>query len=300
MKKAILLLLLLLTLTTFTTTANNSLRGIGDPKTIETKSDDREHSALGDGCYHIFIDAGSNRGVHGRFLFEPEKYPKSKFATKFDEIYGNNRTKKEICVFAFEPNPMHNTSQMAIQEAYQKMGWRYHYMPYGVSDHNGALTFYRILDQADKDAEEWGFAMKQNVFATSSQPILVDVIDLALWTEKHIFNRIIPPPNEYHRGANPVVAMKMDVEGSEWRTIDHMLEMQTACKFDYILGELHYSSVVPQTFGHHNLTEVLHVIDYAQYMKGELAKEGCPSFQDFDDEEYLHDGMPYPTYSESH
>ena len=171
---------------------------------------------------------------------------------------------------------------------------------YGVSDHNGALTFYRILDQADKDAEEWGFAMKQNVFATSSQPILVDVIDLALWTEKHIFNRIIPPPNEYHRGANPVVAMKMDVEGSEWRTIDHMLEMHTACKFDYILGELHYNSVVPQTFGHHNLTEVRHVKDYARYMKDELAKEGCPSFQDFDDEEYLHDGMPYPTHSESH
>ena len=82
----------------------HSVLGDGsDPKTVETKSDDREHSVLGDGCYHIFIDAGSNRGVHGRFLFEPEKYPKSKFAKKFDEIYGNNRTKKKFASLPLNP-----------------------------------------------------------------------------------------------------------------------------------------------------------------------------------------------------
>ena len=121
MKKTVLLLILLLAITTFTafqvldeeeylhdgmpdpTPANNLLRGRSNPKTVETKSDDREHSVLGDGCYHIFIDAGSNRGVHGRFLFEPEKYPKSKFAKKFDEIYGNNRTKKKFASLPLNP-----------------------------------------------------------------------------------------------------------------------------------------------------------------------------------------------------
>ena len=32
----------------------------------------RNDTSLGNGCYHVFIDAGSNVGVHGRFLFEPE------------------------------------------------------------------------------------------------------------------------------------------------------------------------------------------------------------------------------------
>ena len=35
-----------------------------------------ETKRLGDGCYHVFLDVGSNRGVHGRFFYEPELYPR--------------------------------------------------------------------------------------------------------------------------------------------------------------------------------------------------------------------------------
>ena len=34
-----------------------------------------ETKRLGDGCYHVFLDVGSNRGVHGRFFFEPVVCP---------------------------------------------------------------------------------------------------------------------------------------------------------------------------------------------------------------------------------
>jgi hypothetical protein len=43
----------------------------------------------------------------------------------------------------------------------------------------------------------------------------------------------------------PVVVVKINVEGSEYRTIDRMLKMHTAC--NYIIGELHLGGVVPQT-----------------------------------------------------
>ena len=37
----------------------------------------RRRSKLGDGCYHVFLDIGSNIGIHGRFLYEPDRYPDS-------------------------------------------------------------------------------------------------------------------------------------------------------------------------------------------------------------------------------
>ena len=47
------------------------LRNVIEPN-VEKKT------SLGDGCYHVFIDVGSNIGMHARFLFEPDKFPRSK------------------------------------------------------------------------------------------------------------------------------------------------------------------------------------------------------------------------------
>ena len=79
----------------------------GSPPTVLSKETSINSVALGNGCYHVFIDAGSNVGVHGRFLFEPTKYPKSVFAKKFNVLFGKHWTCQNICVFAFEPNPKH-------------------------------------------------------------------------------------------------------------------------------------------------------------------------------------------------
>ena len=55
---------------------------------------------------HVFLDLGSNIGIHGRFLFEPQHYPNSKssVATLAQE-FGPIRDNRDFCVFAFEPNP---------------------------------------------------------------------------------------------------------------------------------------------------------------------------------------------------
>ena len=107
-------------------------------------SPEKLHPRLGDGCLHVFIDAGSNKGVHGRFLFEPEKYPDNKFQRKFDEAFGPApRDNSEICVFAFEPNPAHVAHQKATESAYQAMGWRYHFIPAAVGDAKERVVFHR-------------------------------------------------------------------------------------------------------------------------------------------------------------
>lgn len=57
-------------------------------------------SALG--CYHVLLDVGSNIGMHARFLFEPDKFPKSKSSVpKLNEEFGLKRDNRDFCVFSF-------------------------------------------------------------------------------------------------------------------------------------------------------------------------------------------------------
>lgn len=214
------------------------------------------------------------------------------------QVYRNLWRQSYSGVFAFEPNNRHSVSQRKTQEAYTKMGWRYHYIPYGVSHHDGQLIFYRNQDRGQgSENEEYGFATTLLGSPEAAVKITVNVLDLSAWLEKHVFNRTIPPRNSYEPPV-PIVAMKMDVEGSEYRTLYHMDQQGTACKMDYILGELHLDEL-PQVFGPHNLTTKGQARKYGKFMKRTLFRKGCPGFWDFDDEEYLHDGMPYPGEEEN-
>ena len=99
---------------------------------------------MGDGCYHVFLDVGSNRGVHGRFFFEPELYLRSKFAKRFQSILPDTiKRRKTACVFAFEPNPLHAPTQRQTMRKYRAMGWRYTYVGAAASDASGNLTFWQ-------------------------------------------------------------------------------------------------------------------------------------------------------------
>jgi hypothetical protein len=110
---------------------------------------------LADKCYHVFLDAGANVGVHGRFLFEPEKYPDTQIAAKhFDKEFGKKRNNRDVCVFAFEPNPAHKARLEKVASAYRRMGWRYEFIPAAVGDEVGTMTFHHMNDEINN---EWGF-----------------------------------------------------------------------------------------------------------------------------------------------
>ena len=114
----------------------------------------------GDGCHHIFLDVGANIGVHSRFLFEPKLYPQSVMAQNiYNEQFGKeDRDKLHLfCAFAFEPNPNHEVRHMKLENVYEEMGWRYHYIQAAASDTDGNLTFYHNNDEGNM---EWGFGAK--------------------------------------------------------------------------------------------------------------------------------------------
>ena len=41
-----------------------------------------------DGCYHVYLDLGSNRGVQIRKLYEPALFPHAKVLHIFDKYFG--------------------------------------------------------------------------------------------------------------------------------------------------------------------------------------------------------------------
>ena len=66
-----------------------------------------------DGCFHVYLDVGSNVGVQVRKLFEPSFYPGAPFVNVFDKEFGPvEARRKSVCAVGFEPNP-HHTKRLA-------------------------------------------------------------------------------------------------------------------------------------------------------------------------------------------
>ena len=104
-----------------------------------------------DGCYHVYLDVGSNIGVQIRKLFEPEKYPNATVLQIFDKNFGSiNERQHEysenggiVCAIGFEPNPRHTEYLKQIESSYNQCGWRVLFLTEtAVSDHNGIGKFY--------------------------------------------------------------------------------------------------------------------------------------------------------------
>ena len=67
----------------------------------------------------LLLSRRSNIGVHSRFLFEPSKYPDATTGRRlFNEHFGDeeSRDNRDICSFAFEPNPVHVTRHRELSE----------------------------------------------------------------------------------------------------------------------------------------------------------------------------------------
>jgi hypothetical protein len=247
-----------------------------------------------DGCYHVFLDVGANLGVHGRFLLEPEKYPKAKeIANLFNSQFGAARDNRDFCTFEFEPNPAHQAALQTNSRAYKAVGWRYHVKNVGASDNNGTMDFYH---QGDENEEEWGFSVKQ--LNNAATKVSIPVIRFSKWLEEHVNKRKIPStPHGFYENSGAKVVMKMDVEGSEYVLLPDLILSGAICGIDLMFGEFHPHFAPLDSPGQH---VPLETAAKAEYFGDALAKvisssRNCKTvFQDLDSEEYLHDGMPLP------
>ena len=170
-----------------------------------------------DGCDHVFLDIGANRGVSIRKLFEPEAYPTAGYdwdnaglprwllgknrtapnghifyAPLFDAHFGTDRTSNNfggICAFGFEPNPQHTPRLQALERCYTQRGWRVKiFTETAVSDIDGNTTL-RLGPQQDAQ-HNWGASISDRVFASlRTRSFSVATVDLAAWLAEHVTRR---------------------------------------------------------------------------------------------------------------
>eukprot|EP00581_Thalassiosira_minuscula_P012187 CAMPEP_0183714722 /NCGR_PEP_ID=MMETSP0737-20130205/9178_1 /TAXON_ID=385413 /ORGANISM="Thalassiosira miniscula, Strain CCMP1093" /LENGTH=328 /DNA_ID=CAMNT_0025943715 /DNA_START=112 /DNA_END=1098 /DNA_ORIENTATION=- len=261
---------------------------------------------LADGCYHVFIDAGSHIGMHVRFLLEPSLYPSAWIARKFftahlgPEVIRDNR---DFCIFGFEPNPMHAKRHNEMSRAYSAMGWRYHYIPAGVGDKNDTLTFY-------DNGDELGFsAIPKKICRENECPHQqVPVYRLSDWIEQEVLGRKIPSQAFGGKGyvSGPKVVMKIDIEMLEWLVIPDLMTSGVLCRIDGVMGEFHLQQqwfLYPVTFqdsGGNGRSWTLHNYTEAEGLMNQMLgmierNYHCNTKLEMrDDESHADDGMPWP------
>ena len=217
-----------------------------------------------DGCKHVYLDVGANIGLQVRKLFEPERFPGALIQPVFDRYFGADvaRRRAEVCAVGFEPN-LDLTSRLAeLGERYTRLGWRTSFLKAAASTRDGNVTFYRDVSFVGARNNQWGASM----FASSFNQALgarahraamtVPTIDLAEWMLAEVVNRRLPPEASSSESVQrPRVVMKLDIEGSEYVVLPHLLSkrvLKTArvagrsscpncvlCSIDYMYMEVH-------------------------------------------------------------
>eukprot|EP00928_Gymnodinium_smaydae_P093155 TRINITY_DN7717_c0_g6_i1.p1 TRINITY_DN7717_c0_g6~~TRINITY_DN7717_c0_g6_i1.p1 ORF type:complete len:335 (-),score=40.54 TRINITY_DN7717_c0_g6_i1:131-1135(-) len=241
-----------------------------------------QDSKIFDGCKHIFLDVGSNRGTHIRKLFEASKYSNAAYLSQFDTAFGaaEQRAKpsseSQICAFGFEANPRWAPVLDDVEKAYSKMGWRaMWFAPVAVSDASGNDTLY-TNDHGDNS--DWGFSeVKTNDVATPVKDSKLDFGDFVTEMQKHI------QPGGYK-------LVKMDVEGAEFDIMTELMDHKLLCA----------DALDRMTIEWHDRFFKAAKLDYLGkvHARVENGTRCAPlkntDVEEIDDESYLNDGVPLP------
>ena len=172
-------------------------------------------------CRFAYLDLGSNMGVQIRKLYEPWLYPKAKLLPYYDRLFGKitkGYRREDVCAFGFEANPKHIPRLKYIESAYRKKGLNVTFYHNAVSNRsNDKVTIY---SETNFDVD--GGAGITNVKIDKAKGMSkfdIETIDIA----KFIQDKLLP--------LNLVkVLMKMDIEGSEFIVLPHLLKNNLLCK----------------------------------------------------------------------
>ena len=193
-----------------------------------------------DGCYHVYLDVGSNIGVQVRKLFEPEKYADASVHSIFNKYFGSIEERRKayaenngkiVCAVGFEPNSHHTKYLKEVESSYNKCGWNVKFFTQSaVSDHNGMTQFY---SDDDVNNLEWGGGiLAPDVNNIAIEPKRhnhnVTLIRLSEFLQTVVATRQLPKAPRDIGTKNtvygqPKVVMKMDIEGSEVDVIPDLI-----------------------------------------------------------------------------
>ena len=174
---------------------------------------------------HVFLDVGSNRGVHVRFLTEPHLFPNSSYlaAGHFARYFGPGfATDPTVCAFGFEPNVAHSARLARLARLYRSAGRRVEFFMVAAQAHAGVVTMYNHRD--DAAASDWRFGAKR----LSHRPVNVSALDLSAFVRRELIGRAVPAAASAD-ARPPSIVVKLDVEGDELAIFERMLDTHALC-----------------------------------------------------------------------
>jgi hypothetical protein len=288
---------------------------------------------LGDGCYHVYLDVGSNIGVHARFLYEPEKYRRATTAhSVFDKHFGKPSTRDNrgmwiyvhvcvvstcdecqefmysttICVCTFLMHDIFyvNTDFCVFTFEPNPVHAERHAK---LAEVYGALGWRYVpipAGVADKpgnltfyryeDGEQMEWGFSTVDYGNAKETVVARVLRLSDWVRDNIEGRLLP--EQHNSTLPPKVVMKMDIEGLEVRTMTDMLLTGTFCNnIDYAFGEYHgrWSGLMDTKEKTYSQNDQNNY--WKALMRSMKISENCRGYmEELDDEKYLTDPKPYP------
>ena len=221
-------------------------------------------------CTRVFLDVGANIGVNMRFLYEPKKYPKSRFMVPMmDKVLGRNR--ENVCYYGFEANVAHHKRLEQLKVHFKtKFKSNYaHIWNQPVLAHDDNITLYHAGSKYDYKNKEFSFSAMN--WSKSAIPVQSRAFNFPKWFASMKFDP-----------TTTTVLMKVDIEGSEYEVLTALLVQGLLCKIHTITIEWHPGKCQGSLCNAH-LVQLTRL----------LPNFGCNvTFVERDDESYLHDGQP--------
>ena len=180
---------------------------------------------VADGCWHVFIDAGANRGHNLQHLFDSGVYASAPLQPHYDRAFGFRAAerRRSVCAIAIEPNPRLAPSLRRVRAEMIALGAR------GVSlltetavataDAPRSRPFY-VDAESKYNRDMVGSSLfdhrklNKNISLHGGQarPELVSTVNLARLV-RGVLNRTLPARGSAAAGTvPPAVMIKMDVE----------------------------------------------------------------------------------------
>jgi FkbM family methyltransferase len=174
---------------------------------------------------HAFFDLGSNNGDSVMYFFKDDQ----KIEEQKENTLRNYGTKSGYVwdVYIIEANPFFNRSLQKIRDSLQLLGHTvFLYTQTAAWIRNEKLQFY--LDTVNPDMNYWGSSLLKDVpdvKKSNFANVQVNGIDVSQLLKQY--------------SKNDEIVMKIDIEGSEYQLIEHLIDQKTLQLIDLIAVEFH-------------------------------------------------------------
>jgi len=222
----------------------------------QTENLDKKVNPL-DGCLHVYLDLGTNRGVQVRKLYEPSLFPLAPIHATFNKFFGEAefRDAADICTVGFEPNPAHEEHLKQMEDAYATCGIKAIMMTRaGVGAKNKVARFvpintawgtdlgHDVMGRFMDDDGNIGLKAEENNIEVPDAIEDIHVVRFSEFVLETVATRKLPIKAQV---IPPKVVVKMDIEGMELEVIPDMYMTGAFRYIDNLHGEWHgYESEV--------------------------------------------------------